>query len=178
MRLHLTLFKFFVCRRMPANYSDMSNSSKRNFKQERSVCVDVLRDAASVLGSTRSLAILIQPLHELNNAPTFEWRTAELALYCIRSIRSTKGMSSEAQLDTLLAMLPSLPREYRYLQYSAALVLSCYTDVLAQRIAAGRCVELLPRWVGVPWGVEGLGSGLAGFWGPCRASAQVGGELL
>jgi transportin-3 len=142
--------------RMPADYTDMSNNQKRNWKQDRTVCVDVLRDAAAVLGSTRALAILIQPLHELNNAPTFDWRTAELALHCIRSVRSTKGMSSEAQLETLLAMLPSLPRQYQYLQYSAALVLSSYTDVLAQRIATGRCAELLPRWGGAGEGAKVL----------------------
>ena len=49
---------------------------------------DTLEDAASMLGFSGCLTILLEPLHALSAAVAagspFDWRAAEAALFCVR----------------------------------------------------------------------------------------------
>lgn len=50
----------------------------------------------------------------------------------------------EAHLEQLIAALPTLPSQEAQLHYTAALLLSAYSEWLGVETAAGRCLQLLP----------------------------------
>lgn len=60
-------------------------------QRSRNAIADTLEDAALVIGGRRILELMVEPLQDMSQAvasgtQTFDWRTAESALYCIRSV--------------------------------------------------------------------------------------------
>lgn len=70
--------------RLPEGFSSMRRGERADWRCYRGAWGDVLQDAATALGSMRALQILLQPLSEMVAPKPFDWRTAELALHCLR----------------------------------------------------------------------------------------------
>lgn len=61
-----------------------------------------------------------------------------------RSIHRLSFPHPEPHLEQLIAALPTLPSQEAQLHYTAALLLSAYSEWLGVETAAGRCLQLLP----------------------------------
>lgn len=70
--------------RLPEGYNNMSSSERSDWRRYRITWGDVLQDAAAALGCARALQMLLAPLAEMVAPKPFDWRTAELALHCLR----------------------------------------------------------------------------------------------
>jgi hypothetical protein len=70
--------------RLPAGFNNMRGSERADWRRYRAAWGDVLQDAATGLGTQRALQLLMQPLSEMVAPKPFDWRTAELAMYCLR----------------------------------------------------------------------------------------------
>lgn len=62
----------------------MRGSERADWRRYRAAWGDVLQDAATGLGTQGALHLLMQPLSEMVAPQPFDWRTAELAMYCLR----------------------------------------------------------------------------------------------
>jgi len=133
--------------RYPDDFEGWRPDERADFKRQRYAVADVLIDAAAVLGGSSTLQLLSEPLQELSASVAaggaFEWRAAEAALYCIRSVAKMAPDRSDPLLPQLLAMLPTLPKQPQLL-YTSALAIAAYADWLADAIQAGQAAELLP----------------------------------
>ena len=103
---------------------------------------DTLLDAAKVVGAEVCLELLVKPLEKLSQevatGKAFEWRDAEAALYCIRSVSNSAPQPSNTLLAGLLAMLPTLPRHSQLL-YTSCLTVSHYADWLSKAMQVCAC---------------------------------------
>lgn len=76
--------------RFPDGFDGWHRDERQEFKRARMAVGDTLIDCALVLGGNHMLRLLVEPLLQLSTrmssgAQLFDWRTAEAALYCIRS---------------------------------------------------------------------------------------------
>jgi transportin-3 len=66
----------------------MRNSEKADWRRYRHAWADVLVDACDAVGQQRALQLLLMPLTEVSQGVAagreFDWKTAELALHCVR----------------------------------------------------------------------------------------------
>jgi transportin-3 len=99
------------------------------------------------------LQLLVEPLLELSkqvtSGATFDWRTAEAALYCVRAVHRCAPLPGDALMMSLFSSLPMLPAVPQ-LQYTVALTVGAYADWLsdtAQRGEEGR--TLLSQLLGM-----------------------------
>ena len=77
---------------------------------------------------------------QVTSGGTFDWRTAEAALYCVRAVHRCAPLPGDALMTSLFASLPMLPAVPQ-LQYTVALTVGAYADWLsdtAQRSEEGR----------------------------------------
>lgn len=76
--------------RYPIDWGTWSREEHMDFRRQRTDMSDMLEDAAGVVGFPRCLSLLLQPLHQLSadvaSGQPFDWRAAEAALFCVRSI--------------------------------------------------------------------------------------------
>lgn len=72
--------------RLPPGWSDMPGKERSNTKRARRDWADVLFDASAAVGPDRALSLLVAPLGEMAAPAPFDWRTAELALHCVRCV--------------------------------------------------------------------------------------------
>ena len=81
------------------------------------------------------------PTHlQVTSGGTFDWRTAEAALYCVRAVHRCAPLPGDALMMSLFSSLPMLPAVPQ-LQYTVALTVGAYSDWLsdtAQRGEEGR----------------------------------------
>jgi transportin-3 len=138
--------------RYPDDFDSWRRDARADFRRGRVAVGDVLVDAAAALGGGATLALLAAPLMELSAAAarggTFDWRSAEAALYCIRAVHRAAPPPGEPLLAALFAALPTLPRAPAALQYTAALTVGAYADWLgatARGLPGGEGPALLSR---------------------------------
>jgi len=145
--------------RQPDIIESWPRADRAEWRHARHDLGEVLLDAACALGSGRALELLTAPLLEMsgggggaggagagagNSAPApFSWRTAELALACLRAAHRAAPPSGDPRLEALLAALPSLPGpsdpgSSPRLAESAALMVAAYGAWLARTLALGR----------------------------------------
>lgn len=129
----------------PLDYDTMTEKEKRELKDGRYKVADTLEDCANVLLGERSISILVQPLRDLSAAVAqgqqFDWRTAEAALYCVRSIHIQGQRAPVEQLVELFSVLPQMPKVPK-LQYTVALTCQAYADWVASPQASSACPGL------------------------------------
>jgi hypothetical protein len=88
----------------PVNFEDWSKSQKADFRRARYAVADTLSVAAQLVGAETCLDLLVKPLATLSEqvaaGQAFEWRAAEAALYCIRSVCKVREEKSVCALWT------------------------------------------------------------------------------
>uniref|UniRef100_A0A383V7P9 Importin N-terminal domain-containing protein n=1 Tax=Tetradesmus obliquus TaxID=3088 RepID=A0A383V7P9_TETOB len=135
--------------RLPDGYSSMRNSERADWRRHRHAWADVLVDACDAVGQQRALQLLLLPLTEVSQGVAagreFDWKTAELALHCVRSVACMPFAPTEPMLEQLLTALPTLPPKPPQLPYTSALLLSAYAEWLDKAISAGRCGNIIPQ---------------------------------
>lgn len=62
----------------------MPSKERADFRRSRHTWSEVLLDAGSAMGCSHTLQLLVTPLSEMAAPRPFDWRTAELALHCVR----------------------------------------------------------------------------------------------
>eukprot|EP00955_Chlamydomonas_euryale_P000608 6752-Chlamydomonas_euryale.AAC.1 len=157
-----------------------------DFRRQRADLADMLEDAAGVVGFGRTLALLLEPLHRLSAdvaaGQPFDWRAAEAALFCVRSVAYHAPHGPEQQLLGLLRALPGLPPGEPQLRYTACHVVSQYAPWLAAAAAAGAAEPDLAQRL-VTLAVDALAVGesagavrrLPGGWGRRAEGSRVAG---
>ncbi|KAG2431638.1 hypothetical protein HYH02_013215 [Chlamydomonas schloesseri] len=154
--------------REPEGYSSWSKDEKHEFRTARDEVGDTLDDSAAVLGFGRCLSLLVEPLAALGRADSggggggtgggggggssYDWRTAEAALFCIKSIHrhaTTPGDPALQQLLEALAGGGGLPRDVPQLQATVCSTLGRYARWLERSMQAGYCQPLLQRLLGL-----------------------------
>ena len=129
--------------RYPEDFGNWRREARVAFRKDRSTVGDALLQAARVLGGDAALHILAEPLAALAAvaaaAPAvheFDWRTAEAALYCCRSVAKACPPTDSALLAQLLGALHTLPTVAE-LQYTACMMAGAYADWIAAATASG-----------------------------------------
>ncbi|KAG2426913.1 hypothetical protein HXX76_012699 [Chlamydomonas incerta] len=144
--------------REPEGYSSWSKDEKHEFRTARDEVGDTLDDSSAVLGFGRCLSLLVEPLAALGRADggggssSYDWRTAEAALFCIKSIHrhaTTPGDPALQQLLEALAGGGGLPREQPMLQATVCSTVGRYARWLERSMQAGYCQPLLQRLLGL-----------------------------
>ncbi|KAG2500508.1 hypothetical protein HYH03_001285 [Edaphochlamys debaryana] len=164
--------------REPEVYSSWSKDEKHDFRAAREEVGDTLEDSAAVLGFGRCLALLVEPLAALGRPPaegqaqaqgqagsSYDWRTAEAALFCIKSIYRHASTPGDVNLQQLLEALPGLPRTCAELQATVCSTVARYARWLERSMQAGYCQPLLQRLLALAVGNLERGSGA------CQAAA-------
>lgn len=120
--------------KFPVDFDSWHRDDRSDFRRGRISIGDTLYDAASLVGGSRALQLLVEPLLEVSRQVSaggaFDWRTAEAALYCIRSIYSLAPPPGDQLLLSLFQSLPNLPSTPQ-LQYTAALTVGAYSEWLS-----------------------------------------------
>jgi transportin-3 len=142
--------------RLPEMIDTWQRSERLDWRDARHDLGEVLLDAALALGPQRSLELLTAPLQEMSGAgaaagspasgaepPAFSWRTAELALACLRAAHRAAPPAGDPNLESLLAALPSLPGpndplSSPRLAETAALMVASFGGWLSRTLALGR----------------------------------------
>lgn len=66
----------------------MRSSERADWRRSRHAWSELLTDASEAVGEQRALQLLLLPLTEVSQAVAagreFDWKTAELALHCVR----------------------------------------------------------------------------------------------
>jgi transportin-3 len=146
--------------RLPELIDSWPRSERLDWRDARRDLGEVLLDAALALGPQRALELLTAPLQEMSGAgggggatssptgggvepPAFSWRTAELALACLRSAHRAAPPAGDPNLEALLAALPSLPGPNDHmssprLAETAALMVASFGGWLSRTLALGR----------------------------------------
>ncbi|GIL53842.1 hypothetical protein Vafri_9477 [Volvox africanus] len=179
------------------SYATLSKDEKHEFRSSRDEVGDTLDDAAAVLGFGRCLSLLVEPLAALGAPPPpppsppppqqgraaangggnpsgdasgrgYDWRTAEAALFCIKSIHRHAISPGDASLQQLLEVLPGLPREFPQLQATVCSTIARYAKWLERSMQAGYCRPLLQQLLGLAVADLELPSG---YCQPAAASA-------
>lgn len=123
--------------RFPDDYDSWHTDEKGEFRRGRVAVGDTLIDAAAVLGGAETARLLIEPLMEISfrvsNGGEFDWKAAEAALYCIRSVHMSAPPPGDVLLLSLFGALSTLPPAPR-LQYTASLTIGAYADWLAESV--------------------------------------------
>jgi hypothetical protein len=139
--------------RYPADWGSWSREEHIDFRRQRTDMADILEDAAGVVGFGRCLQLLLEPLHALSagvaQGQPFDWRTAEAALFCVRSVARHCADPRDTQLLDLLRALPQLPATETQLLYTACHVIAQYSPWLAAGGGGGFCHGLAfarARW--------------------------------
>lgn len=118
----------------PQNYEDLSKEDISDFKRTRYAVGDILMDASSVLGGETTLKILsnsfFQAASTIGNGGSWDWRSAEAALYCIRAISRAVPTSEGAVMPQVMGFLPKLPPQPQLLQ-TACLTIGAYSKWLS-----------------------------------------------
>lgn len=118
----------------PQNYEDLSKEDISDFKRTRYDVGDILMDASSVLGGETTLKLLsnnfFQAASTAGNGGSWDWRSAEAALYCIRAISRAVPTSEGTVLPQVMGFLPKLPRQPQLLQ-TACLTIGAYSKWLS-----------------------------------------------
>ncbi|GLC47401.1 hypothetical protein PLESTB_001959900 [Pleodorina starrii] len=152
--------------REPESYGSWSKDEKHEFRSAREEVGDTLEDSAAVLGFGRCLSLLVEPLAALGlgDAATaaagtaggaggggrgYDWRTAEAALFCIKSIHRHATSPGDPSLQQLLEALPNLPRDSPQLQATVCSTMARYAKWLERSMQAGYCQPLLQRLLGL-----------------------------
>jgi transportin-3 len=124
--------------RFPDDYESWHTDEKGEFRRGRVAVGDTLIDAAAVLGGAEIARLLIEPLMAISarvsNGGEFDWKAAEAALYCIRSVHMSAPPPGDVLLLSLFGALATLPAAPK-LQYTASLTIGAYADWLAESVA-------------------------------------------
>ncbi|KAL9375248.1 hypothetical protein Peur_032127 [Populus x canadensis] len=116
----------------PQDYQTLSVEDLKEFKQTRYAVMDVLIDAASVLGGDATLRILYVKLYEartcLGNGHN-QWHPAEAALFCIRAISNYVSTVEAEVMPKIMSLLLELPHEPQLLQ-TVCLTIGAYSKWL------------------------------------------------
>ncbi|KXZ44767.1 hypothetical protein GPECTOR_62g882 [Gonium pectorale] len=149
--------------REPESYPSWSKDEKHEFRSSRDEVGDTLDDAAAVLGFGRCLSLLVEPLAALQQQQQqagaaggeagagggYDWRTAEAALFCIKSIHRHAASLGDPALAGLLEALPRLPRSSPQLQATVCSTIARYARWLERSMQAGYCQPLLQVLLGL-----------------------------
>eukprot|EP01018_Ginkgo_biloba_P002740 Gb_11037 [translate_table: standard] len=136
----------------PQNYEDLSKEDLTDFKRTRYAVGDMLMDASSVLSGETTLKILsnnfFQAASRAGNGESWDWRSAEAALYCIRAIARAVPTSEGAVMPQVMGFLPKLPVQPQLLQ-TACLTIGAYSKWLGDASPATlflpSVIEILTR---------------------------------
>jgi len=136
--------------RYPEAWGSWSKEAHHEFKRQRHDIADTLDDAAGVVGFGRCLQLLLEPLHQLSAAVSagapFDWRSAEAALFCVRSVSRHATEPGDASMLAVLRALPDLPAREGQLQQTVCYVVGQYSNWLSNTIRSGLAdVQLLQR---------------------------------
>ncbi|XP_011028670.1 PREDICTED: transportin-3-like [Populus euphratica] len=116
----------------PQDYQTLSVEDLKEFKQTRYAVMDVLIDAASVLGGDATLRILYMKLYEaqtcLGNGHN-QWHPAEAALFCIRAISNYVSTVEAEVMPKIMSLLLEPPHEPQLLQ-TVCLTIGAYSKWL------------------------------------------------
>lgn len=131
----------------PQNHEDLSKEDISDFKRTRYAVGDILMDASSVLGGETTLKILsnsfFQAASTAGNGGSWDWRSAEAALYCIRAISRAVPMSEGTVMPQVMGFLSKLPPQPQLLQ-TACLTIGCYSKWLS---GAPNALSFLPALI-------------------------------
>lgn len=131
----------------PQNHEDLSKEDISDFKRTRYAVGDILMDASSVLGGETTLKILsnsfFQAASTAGNGGSWDWRSAEAALYCIRAISKAVPMSEGTVMPQVMGFLSKLPPQPQLLQ-TACLTIGCYSKWLS---GAPSALSFLPALI-------------------------------
>lgn len=126
--------------RYPEDFANWRKDERADFRRARYAVADTLVEAAAVLGGEATLNLLVRPLSELSastaNGGSFDWREAEAALYCIRSVAKEAPPPTSQLLGNILRALPTLPLVPE-VQYTCALVIGAHSDWISKAAACG-----------------------------------------
>ncbi|GLJ30869.1 hypothetical protein SUGI_0613730 [Cryptomeria japonica] len=136
----------------PHNYERLSREDLADFKRTRYAVGDILLDASSVLSGEVTLKILsnnfFQAGSTAGNGDSWDWRSAEAALYCIRAIARAVPISEETVLPQVIGFLVKLPLQPQLLQ-TACLTIGAYSKWLGSASGASSflpsIIEILTR---------------------------------
>jgi len=139
--------------RYPAGHETMHREERAEFKRARYAVADTLEDAAMVVGGARILELMVEPLQAMSQAlsagsGSFDWRTVESALYCIRAVHKYVQVGAHPVMTQIMAMLPSLPSLpgcSPQLLYTAALMVGAYADWLVSALDSSVPQSTLPQ---------------------------------
>ncbi|KAG6551513.1 hypothetical protein Mapa_006936 [Marchantia paleacea] len=149
----------------PAGFEAWRKDELADFKQTRYAVADMLLDAAAVLGGDATLRLLSQPLLQMaanvGNGGSWEWRSVEASLYCIRAIAKSVPLSENLILPQVMGILSQLPPQPQLL-YTSSLTVASLADWLG---AASSARPLLPLLLGL------LTNALSVPEDPCAAAA-------
>ncbi|CAM6084292.1 unnamed protein product [Calypogeia fissa] len=133
----------------PPGYEEWRKDELADFKQTRYAVADLLMDAAAVIGGDATLHLLAQPLLEtaagLERGGSWEWKSVEASLYCIRAIAKAVSVTENAILPQVAALLPRLPHQPQLL-YTSSLTIAALADWLG---ATASSPTMLPNILGV-----------------------------
>ncbi|KAI4326671.1 hypothetical protein MLD38_031959 [Melastoma candidum] len=117
----------------PEDYQDLSLEDLKDLKHTRFAAVDVLLDAASVLGGDAALKILYAKLLEAGassaNGELSQWRPVEAALFCICKISQYVSTTETDVMPLIMTLLPKLPQQPQLLQ-TVCLTIGAYSTWL------------------------------------------------
>lgn len=126
--------------RYPQGFKNWRKDERADFRRARYAVADTLVEAAAVLGGEPTLQLLVRPLSELSataaNGGGFDWREAEAALYCLRSVAKEAPPPTSQLLVNVLSALPTLPLVPE-VQYTCVLVIGAHSDWIAKAAAGG-----------------------------------------
>ncbi|KAH9301503.1 hypothetical protein KI387_013086 [Taxus chinensis] len=136
----------------PLDYEELSREDLADFKRTRYAVGDILLDASSVLSGEMALKIIsnnfFQAASTAGNGESWDWRSAEAALYCIRAIARAVPTSEGTVLPQVIGFLVKLPLQPQLLQ-TACLTIGAYSKWLGSAPAASSflptIIEVLTR---------------------------------
>uniref|UniRef100_A0A0D6R4R4 Uncharacterized protein n=1 Tax=Araucaria cunninghamii TaxID=56994 RepID=A0A0D6R4R4_ARACU len=136
----------------PQDHEELSREDLADFKRTRYAVGDILLDASSVLSGETTLKILsnsfFQAASTAGNRESWDWRSTEAALYCIRAIARAVPTSEGTILPQVIGFLPKLPLQSQLLQ-TACLTIGAYSKWLGSAPSASSflpsIIEILTR---------------------------------
>ncbi|QDZ19988.1 ARM repeat domain-containing protein [Chloropicon primus] len=117
-----------------------SKGDHKDFRKVRYTISDTLTDANLILGPDTTLSLILEPLQvhhsECSAGKSFDWRIAEAAYFCSKSISRSMPFDS-ALVYNLLCAIPTLPRQPQLL-YTSCSVVGSFSSWVAGAMKKGK----------------------------------------
>ena len=123
-----------------ADVESWSEGDHKDFRKVRYAISDTLTDAKQILGAETTLNLLLEPLHhhhtECSAGKPFDWKLAEGAYYCAKSLSRSMPFDSPLVYH-LLSAIPTLPRQPQLL-YTTCSTAGAYSSWIAGAMRKGK----------------------------------------